>query len=268
MAERTHDAPAGGPAWAEPLVAVPDAPRRSAAEEARTLVAQTTQASLGSLSEDGTPWASLVRFATLPDDGAPVLALSAMAEHGRNLLRDQRASLCVVDAEGDGDPLDRGRVTLAGRVEQPEGDVREAAIAAYEAQIPSARGITAFSDFTLWVLRADRVRWVGGFARMDSVTGADYAAAAPDPVGPHAAGATAHLNADHADALLLMAQALAGHPDATTAECLRADRLGLDLWVTTPRGNASARVGFATPVTEPGGLRAATVELVRRARAA
>jgi putative heme iron utilization protein len=66
-----------------------------------------------------------------------------------------------------------------------------------------------------------------------------------------------------------MAQELGGYPDATAATCTAADRYGLDLAVQTPRGSASARVGFAEPVgDDPAGLRAATVELARRARAA
>nr|WP_228430527.1 DUF2470 domain-containing protein [Baekduia soli] len=111
----------------------------------------------------------------------------------------------------------------------------------------------------------ERVRWVGGYGRMDSAGAADYAAARPDPVGD-AAGAVAHLNDDHADALLAMVRALGGHPDATAARCTGADRYGLDLLVQTPRGAAPARVGFAGQVATAGDLRAATVELTRRAR--
>jgi hypothetical protein len=115
------------------------------------------------------------------------------------------------------------------------------------------------------VLRVERVRWVGGYGRMDSTNAAAYHAAEPDPVAPGAAYAIEHLNADHADALLDMARALGGHPDATEATCARIDRYGLDLTVKTPRG-AEARIAFAEPARAPGGLRAATVELARRAR--
>ena len=113
----------------------------------------------------------------------------------------------------------------------------------------------------------DRVRWVGGYGRMDSADAEAYANAQADPVG-EARDAIKHLNDDHADALLVMAQALGGYPDAETARCTAADRYGLDLMVGTPRGSAPARVGFAEPVTDPAGLRGATVELTRRARAA
>ena len=238
---------------------------RSPAEEARTLVAQGRVASLATLSADGAPWCSLVMYAALAD-GTPVLCLSTLAEHGRNVVSDPRASLAIGETEIEGDPLDHGRVTLAGRLEAPAGEELDAARAAYRAASPAAKLYGRFGDFTHYVLRVERVRWVGGYGRMDS-TGPDaYHAAEPDPVADNAAHAVRHLNEDHADALLAMARALGGHPDATVARCVRADRYGLDLAVSTPRGEAAARVTFAEPVSAPGGLRAATVELARRSR--
>lgn len=101
---------------------------------------------------------------------------------------------------------------------------------------------------------------------MASCTVEDYAAAEPDPVARQADYAVRHLNEDHADALLEMARELAGHTDATSARCLRADRYGLDLGLETPRGNTDARVSFLEPATAPDGLRAATVALAKLAR--
>ncbi|MFD6106829.1 DUF2470 domain-containing protein, partial [Nocardia salmonicida] len=62
-------------------------------------------------------------------------------------------------------------------------------------------------------------------------------------------------------------QQLGGFPDAIAATCERADRYGLDLRVESPRGVARTRVGYAAPLSEISELRAATVELTRRARA-
>ena len=256
-----HDVPGGGPSVAEPLVAAEPARRCSAAEEARTLLAGTGQGALASLSEDGSPWSSFVAYGALAD-GSPVLCVSRLAEHGRNLLADPRASLLVVAPADGPDPLAAGRVTLAGVVRPGDATAR----AAYVAGVPSGDVYVDFGDFDLWVLGVERVRWVGGYGRMASASADDYAAAGPDPVAPSAAGAVAHLNDDHADALLDMARALAGHPDATAATCTGADRYGLDLTVVTPRGVAPARVGFAEPCGAPGDLRGATVELARRAR--
>jgi len=250
----------------EPLRTPEPARVRTPAEEARTLVAAHASGLLATLTSDGDPWGSLVAYGTLPD-GAPVLHVSTLAEHGRNLRRDARASLVVAEAAGGEDPLDTGRVTLAGRAEVPAGAEAAAARAAFLAAAESARHYVDFGDFTLYVLRVERVRWVGGYGRMDSVTPDDYRAAEPDPVAGSAASAVQHMNADHADALLAMAAGPAGFTDATAAVCRRADRYGLDLWVTTPRGSAPARVGFAEPCARPDGLRAATVELTRRSRA-
>ncbi len=88
-----------------------------------------------------------------------------------------------------------------------------------------------------------------------------------DPVSRGAEGAIAHLNEDHADALLEMAQALGGEPEATAARCLDADRTGLDLLVTTDAGGVPVRVEYDEPIEEPAELRKATVKLAHAARA-
>ena len=88
-----------------------------------------------------------------------------------------------------------------------------------------------------------------------------------DPVSQGAARAIEHLNADHADALLEMARALGGRPEATAARCVDADRTGLDLVVQTADGEAEVRVAYEEPIDEPAGLRKATVKLAQKARA-
>jgi putative heme iron utilization protein len=88
-----------------------------------------------------------------------------------------------------------------------------------------------------------------------------------DPVSQGAARAIEHLNDDHADALLEMAQALAGQPEASAARCVDADRTGLDLIATTPAGETSVRVDYDEPIDGPEGLRKATVKLAQKARA-
>jgi putative heme iron utilization protein len=251
------------PPLADPVAAC----RPSPAEAARTLLAQTRTATLATLSEDGGPWASLVVYGLL-EDGAPALLVSTLAEHGRNLARDPRASLMVAAPATAGDPLARGRVTLAGRASRPDGERAAAARAACLAATSAAKLFVEFGDFSLWVLDVERVRWIGGYGTMGSAAGEDYARAVPDPTAPAAERAVAHLNEDHADALLAMARGLGGYPDATAARCTTIDRHGLDLALATPRGEAPVRIGFAEPARAPDGLRAATVELARRAREA
>jgi putative heme iron utilization protein len=269
VASRDHGDPGSDsarPSLPPPLTAVADSVRPSAAEEARTIAASTNTGTLATLTADGDPWASYVTYGLL--GGAPVLCVSDLAEHGRNLAGDPRASIAIVAPRRESDPLASGRVTLAGVVEQPTNDQRAAARDAHLAAVAAAKYYVDYSDFTLWMLRVHRVRWVGGYGRMDSATGEAYSAAEPDPVSPRAEGAIAHLNNDHAGALVAMAQTLGGYPDATAATCTGADRYGLDLRVVTPRGVAYPRIGYASRIDSIDELRSATVELTRRAREA
>jgi heme iron utilization protein len=89
-----------------------------------------------------------------------------------------------------------------------------------------------------------------------------------DLVSRAAGGAIAHLNADHADALLDMARALGGCPEATSARCLDADTTALTVEATTPTDTLTLRIPYGEPITDAAGLRKATVKLAHRARAA
>ena len=266
MATRDHGDPGDAPTIPPALAQVDNPTRPSAAEESRTIAASTNTGTLATLTAGGDPWASMVTYGLL--GGSPVLCVSNMAEHGRNLTGDQRASISIIAATNDKDPLAGGRVTLAGKVFRPTGDQDAAAREAHMAAVPAAKYYIDYSDFTVWVLDVERVRWVGGYGRMDSAGGVDYAAAQPDPVTPHAARAIAHLNADHADSLAAMARRLGGYPDTESASCTGADRYGLDLRVDTARGMAYTRVGYPQPLNSIDELRAATVELAKLVKGA
>jgi putative heme iron utilization protein len=259
--QSTHTAPGGGSGDTEP------GRRRSSAEEARTLVSSMTVGYLATVGDAGDPWCSLVVYGPTTD-GNPVLLVSTMAEHGRNLMRDQRASLAINDPSAPGDPLDRPRITLAGRAVQPEGELAEAALDVHVAAVPGARLYADWDDFTVWVLEVERVRWVGGFAQMDSVSPEEYVAAEPDPTAPAAAAAVARLNKDHTDGLLAVARELAGARGAVSAIATGLDRHGLDLSVTGAGQAAAVRVAFEPRLDNVKEIRPATLELVRRAYAA
>src|SRR5918992_452988 len=210
-----HDVPGPVPVLPPPLRETSPAPRRSPAEEARALVASTNVATLATHSLDGYPWASLVAYGSL--GGAPVLFVSRLAEHARNLEKDGRASLVVADPHPGKDVLAGGRVTLAGTAERPSEELAETARDAYVAAVPSAKAYLDFRDFSLWILRVERVRWVGGYGRMDSVDADSYTAAETDPVAraDHAAAVQLHranpvaLLHDHG--LRALARAYDGH---------------------------------------------------------
>src|SRR5437660_9283705 len=60
----------------------------------------------------GDPYCSLVNVASAPD-GAPLLLISRLAVHTKNILADPRVSL-MIDERREGDPLEGARLMLMG----------------------------------------------------------------------------------------------------------------------------------------------------------
>jgi heme iron utilization protein len=123
-----------------------------------------------SASRDGWPFASIAPFA-LTADGEPVLLLSDLAEHTRNLRVDARASLLVQDSASADDPLAGGRVTLLGVVELVERGDLVTARTRYVERHPQAVEYLSLADFRLYVLRVRQARFIGGFGDMGWIEG-------------------------------------------------------------------------------------------------
>jgi len=98
------------------------------------------------------------------------------------------------------------------------------------------------------------------------VSGADYRAAAPDPLADAAQGILSHMNADHADALVLYCRVFAG-VDASAATMTAVDRLGFQVIAEVDGGMRGLRIPFSREVRSMGDARAVLVEMVRDARA-
>lgn len=266
----THRVPEGDPArWAD--AALPPARwagRPSAAERARTQVAASATGALATLAREpaGHPFGSVVSYN--PDDhGRPLLLLSDLAEHTRNLDRDPRASLLVTEEPPHGaDPLAHGRVTLVGAVHPLPAEGQAGARDRYAAAHPHA-GYASFQDFRVYRLEVAAIRWVGGFGRMDWVEPVDYATAEPDPLRQVAASAIAHMNDDHADVLRDYCRALGDLPDTVAAVLVAVHRYGLDLVADLGSGKCAVRIPFSEPLDDVEQLRSATIHLARQARA-
>ncbi|HEX7076117.1 MAG TPA: pyridoxamine 5'-phosphate oxidase family protein [Hyphomicrobiaceae bacterium] len=129
----------------------------------RHLLRRARKAALSTIDrQSGYPYASLVAMATEPD-GAPILLLSKLALHTKNIEGDARASLLIEEGSGRGDPLTGSRVTLTGRV-QPA--LSNTARRRFLAVHPTAAGYAHFADFSFFVLHLERAHFVGGFGRI------------------------------------------------------------------------------------------------------
>lgn len=235
---------------------------------ARTLIEPGALASLATLTQTGHPYTSLVPLSALPGS-APIMCVSALAEHTQNLRRDQRASLLVCERVDDGaDPLAFARVTFVGTLApfQPSDADADHHLAVH----PHAIDYIGFDDFSWWRFEIANVRYVGGFGIMGWASGDEFAHAAADPIIPCAAPMIEHLNADHAHACLQIVRHLAGESSAVSATVTGVDRYGItfDVWTTTSAApDICARVAFPEPLESPQEVRAASVDLVRRAGA-
>ncbi len=84
---------------------------------ARSLLRRSRQGALATLmTGSGDPYCSLVNVASHPD-GSPILLISRLAVHTKNILADSRVSL-MLDERAEGDPLEGARIMLSGRAEQ------------------------------------------------------------------------------------------------------------------------------------------------------
>ena len=110
------------------------------------------------------------------------------------------------------------------------------------------------------------IRYIGGFGQISWVDAGEYLRAEIDLLVASAPGILAHMNVDHADAVLICAQALGGLPEATSATMIGVDRYGFELRAATPEGPRKARIAFPVAITSADEVRGAVVGRVRAAR--
>lgn len=140
--------------------------------EARHVLRQCDFAALATQSARlaGYPFVSHVPV-MLDEAGRPLMLLSALAEHSRNLLADGRASL-MASPPGP-DPQAQPRLTLVGDVVPVEADA--GLRTRYQRYHPDAADYLGFGDFRFYRLTPLRVRLVGGFARAGWIDAVDWA---------------------------------------------------------------------------------------------
>jgi len=255
----------GRHAGPRPASTAPEVPEPSFAERARTLVHVGRIGTLSTLShrQPGYPFGSVMPYG-LDGRGRPIFLVSTMAMHTQNLLADPRASLLVTQPDASGDPLGASRVTLLGKVEAvPEEEVAEAR-QLYLARYANSRNWVDFEDFSFYRMAIVDIYYVGGFGVMGWVTAADYDAARPDPLADAASAIIQHMNADHQEALILIARVFGG-VESQEAAMTSIDRLGFHVRLKTAEGMRGARIPFLREITNRGEARIMLVEMTQRA---
>ena len=223
----------------------------------RQLLRRARTCSLSTLNAgDGIPYGSLANIAT-DVAGLPIILISRLAWHTKNLAADARASVLVSEIPETGDALVGPRVTVLGRFEPVEdANLRRR----YLARHPQAAMYADFADFSFWRLEPASIHGVAGFGRIETLK--------PEVVFPLAtemealeASATAHMNRDHSEAVQLYATKLLG-AGAGDWRILAIDPDGADLG----SNGQSLRLNFREPVFTADALRRKFSELAEKAR--
>src|SRR6202140_39561 len=196
-----------GPA---PATDQPPVPEPAFAERARTLLYLGRIGSLSTLSrkQPGFPFGSVMPYG-LDNRGRPIFLISTMAMHTQNLQADPRASLLVTQADA-GDPLGASRVTLVGNVLPLQSSEVPAARNLYLQRYDNSKYWVDFEDFSFYRMEVVDIYYVGGFGVMGWVSASEYDHAQPDPLADSTTEIIQHMNADHKEALILIARAFAG----------------------------------------------------------
>lgn len=233
------------------------------AKLAKSLLRRSRQGALATLmAGSGDPYCSLVNLASHPD-GSPILLISRLAVHTRNILADSRVSL-MLDERVPGDPLEGARIMLSGRAETAAEGELELVRRRYLAAHPSAEDFVSFTDFSFVRIRPTGTHLVAGFGRivdlkperfLTDLSGAEELLEAE-------AGAVEHMNADHRDTMKLYATRLLGAAGADW-RCTGCDPEGLDMQC----GQSVLRLDFPDRIASGQALRKMLAKLAGEARA-
>lgn len=221
-------------------------------EAGRRLLRRGGRAALAT-SLRGAPFASLVVYA-VDHDASPLLLLSDLAQHSRNIAFDPRVSLLIDGTAELPDPLSGPRLTVLGRaLAIADRRLRERFVARH----PESTFYAGFADFKLYRVVVERGHLVAGFGQIAWIDGSDLlfsednsAIAAAEPA------IIARVNEQLGDILAGCIARRLGHSGAGW-RATGCDPEGLDI----RSGAATARVEFDAPVSTADAVAAALAQL-------
>lgn len=144
------------------------------AEAARKLIRREKHGVISTISKklDGWPFGSLVSYAIL-DTGEPILLLSGLAEHTRNIHEDARVSLFLQDSGAREDPQAGARLVIVGTAERIGDERLDVARVAYLARFPESSGLLQLGDFAFYTIKMMRAQFIAGFGQIGWLSGDD-----------------------------------------------------------------------------------------------
>ncbi len=236
----------------------------SLALEARQFLRSTHNGLLSTFSAkfSGFPYGSITPF-VLDQNCQPIILISTLAEHTKNIIANPKVSLLVFEA---GDDLQaNARLTLIG--EAKEIDKNDTDLnARYLRYLPQAASYFEMHDFNFYRINITQARYIAGFGKMGWMEGNEIAAISNTALAAQEAGIIEHMNADHIESMLAYCQHYHGIA-AQTAQMLGMDCDGFDVNVTlNDQSSQIKRFDFEQAITNAEEARMALVAMSKAVR--
>jgi putative heme iron utilization protein len=230
----------------------------NAATEARQFLSSTHSGVLSTISArlGGYPFGSIAPF-VLDHDGNPLILISTIAEHTKNIQADARVSLIAFDPATP-DMQAGARLTVIGKAIPTDKDERLRA--RYLRYFPQAEGYFGMHDFLFHRIEMEQARFIGGFGKIHWIAG-DELRAPPHRLAAEETAILDHMNADHAENLRAYCRHVHG-VEAAQAAMIGIDTAGFDVRAD----GILLRFAFDTPVTDAQEARQALVALAKACR--
>jgi len=223
---------------------------------ARQLLNQQSMGVLSthSLEVAGYPFGSITPY-ILGYNGEPIIFISGIAQHTRNIENDPRVSLIVFEQNAV-DPQAGGRLTWIGDAEllNPADMTIQRRYLRY---FPSAASYLATHDFAFYTIHLRRARFIGGFGQIYWIETADMLL--PNPFRETQTQIIDHMNQDHPKALLHYCKVLKT-VNAADVTMTGIDGEGFDLLAD----GRKLRIDFDSPISTMEEARATLVRLARQ----
>ena len=235
--------------------------------EARKFLRSTRSGILSthSVRFEGYPFGSVAPF-VLDHDCQPIILISNLAEHTKNIAANPKVSLLVF--AGAEDLQANARLTLLGEAvkidKASDADLR----ARYLRYLPQAAGYFDMHDFAFYRIQIRQARYIGGFGKMSWLSDVDLfsgMSASSATLASQEAAIVEHMNADHAENLLNYCRHF-HQMNATQAQMLGIDCDGFDVCANTGETSTILRFDFDEPIHDAQSARMALVAMAKAAR--
>lgn len=236
------------------------------ASEARKFLRSTHSGLLSTISSkhEGYPFGSVAPF-VLGHDCQPVILISNIAEHTKNISSNPKVSLLVF--AGTDDLQANARLTLLGeavKIEKDDQHLRDR----YLRYLPQAASYFDMHDFAFYRIQIAQIRYIGGFGKMGWMLPSDLfdtAITTNSALESQETAIVEHMNTDHADSLIAYCKHFHQFA-ASDAKMLGIDADGFDVKAISDEQSKILRFEFEQPIHDAQSARAALVQMSKLAK--